>query len=299
MGRHALKWVALCLWMVPVWNLAQPGTDLDRDVQRAILLGKAGEFARGLEAVEAHLGQDSRHAEAWFMSGFLLKEWYKQSDNRAHRQQAMQRLATSLDLQSAQGRPADWLPQARRALGYLGDDCYDDAVAAVNTFQAGDEANVLALVDQYAMAVQALKPGTDLSAERAAFHKNMAHAHATLYEATSDEVHFEGIQANYREALALTPDDPTAWYNLAVHVYNRGVGVMKELGLETSLGEIIEKQQASRGHFSEALPAFESALELQPGRAEILLGLATVHHALHNQAERDRYHAAWKNARGR
>ena len=51
--------------------------------------------------------------------------------------------------------------------------------------------------------------------------------------------------------------------------------------------------------FSEALPAFESALELQPGRAEILLGLATVHHALHNQAERDRYHAAWKNARGR
>ena len=299
MGRHALKWLALCLWMVPAWSSAQPGTDLDRDVQRAILLGKAGEFARGLEAVEVHLGQDSRHAEAWFMSGFLLKEWYKQSDNRAHRQEAMQRLATSLDLQSAQGRPADWLPQARRALGYLGDDCYDDAVAAVNTFQTGDEANVLALVDQYAMAVQALKPGTDLSAERAAFHKNMAHAHAVLYAATSDEVHFAGIQANYQEALALTPDDPTAWYNLAVHVYNRGVGVMKELGLETSLGEIIEKQQASRGHFSEALPAFESALELQPGRAEILLGLATVHHALHNQAERDRYHTAWKNARGR
>ena len=74
---------------------------------------------------------------------------------------------------------------------------------------------------------------------------------------------------------------------------------MKELGLETSLGEIIEKQQTSRGHFSEALPAFESALEFQPDRAEILLGLATVHHALHNQAERDRYHAAWKNARGR
>ena len=159
MGRLALKWVALCLWMVPAWSSAQPGTDLDRDVQRAILLGKAGEFARGLEAVEAHLGQDSRHAEAWFMSGFLLKEWYKQSDNRAHRQEAMQRLATSLDLHSAQGRPANWLPQARRALGYLGDDCYDDAVAAVNTFQAGEEANVLALVDQYAMAVQALKPG--------------------------------------------------------------------------------------------------------------------------------------------
>ena len=150
MGCHALKWVALCLWMVPAWSLAQPGTDVDRDVQRAILLGKAGEFARGLEAVEVHLDEDSRHAEAWFMSGFLLKEWYKQSDNRAHRQEAMKRLATSLDLQSAQGRPADWLPQARRALGYLGDDCYDDAVAAVNTFQTGDEVNVLALVDQYA-----------------------------------------------------------------------------------------------------------------------------------------------------
>ena len=137
MGRHALKWVALCLWMVPAWSLAQSGTDVDRDVQRAILLGKAGEFARGLEAVEVHLDEDRRHAEAWFMSGFLLKEWYKQSDNRAHRQEAMQRLAKSLDLQSAQGRPADWLPQARRALGYLGDDCYDDAVAAVNTFKRG------------------------------------------------------------------------------------------------------------------------------------------------------------------
>jgi len=299
MGRQALKWMTLCLWMVPAWSLAQLGTDLDRDVQRAILLGKAGEFAQGLEVVEPHLVADSRHAEAWFISGFLLKEWFKQSDNLAHRQEAMQRLATSLDLQLSQGRPSDWLSQARQALGYLGNRCYDDALAAVNTFQTGDEAKVLALVDQYDSAVQALEPGTDLSAERAAFHKSMAHAHATLYAATSDEVHFEGIQTNYREALALTPDDPTAWYNLAVHVYNRGVGVMKELGLETSLGEIIEKQQASRGHFAKALPAFESALELQPGRAEILLGLATVHHALHNQAERDRYHAAWKNARGR
>ena len=66
MGRHALKWVALCLWMVPAWSLAQPGTDVDRDVQRAILLGKAGEFTRGLEAVEVHLDEDNRHAKAWF-----------------------------------------------------------------------------------------------------------------------------------------------------------------------------------------------------------------------------------------
>jgi tetratricopeptide (TPR) repeat protein len=291
--------MTICLWMVPALGQAQPGAELDRDVQRAIMLGKAGEFARGLDVVEVHLDEDVRHAEAWFISGFLLKEWYKQSDNLVHRQEAMQRLARSLALQATQGRSSEWLPQARQALGFLGDDCYDDAVAAVNTFQTGDEAKVLVLVDQYELAVQALNPGTNLSAERAAFHKNIAHAHATLYAATSDEVHFEGIQTSYREAIALTPDDATAWYNLAVHVYNRGVGVMKELGLETSLGEIIEKQQASRAHFSEALPAFESALELQPGRAEILLGLATVHHALHNHAERDRHHAAWKNARGR
>ena len=259
--------------MVPAWSLAQPGTDLDRDVQRAILLGKAGEFARGLEVVEVHLGQDIRHAEAWFMSGFLLKEWYKQSDNRAHRQEAMQRLATSLDLQSAQGRPADWLPQARRALGYLGDDCYDDAVAAVNTFQTGDEVNVLALVDQYAMAVEALKPGTDLSAERAAFHKNMAHAHATLYAATSDDVHFEGLQANYREALALgvlrahvpdeTPRDAVAGAEYWVQIRQRRDG---GLGFHFDKDE---RAHAERGEWHH--PMLASATYLTHGGAPLAI----------------------------
>ena len=84
-----------------------------------------------------------------------------------------------------------------------------------------------------------------------------------------------------------------------MHVYNRGVGVMKELGLETSLGEIIEKQQASRGHLQKPCRRFESALELQPDRAEILLGLATVHPRLAQPSGTRRYHAAWKNARGR
>ena len=77
----------------------------------------------------------------------------------------------------------------------------------------------------------------------------------------------------------------------AAHLAFQPTTIKAGAGVETSLGEVMEKQAQSRGYFSEALPAFEQALAFQPGRVPILRGLMTVHHALHNDSERDKYRA--------
>ena len=68
----------------------------------------------------------------------------------------------------------------------------------------------------------------------ASFEPGIAHAYWQLYEATGEERHYQGLVRQYQLATEWSPDDATAWYNLAVHVYNRGVAVMRTLEVRPS-----------------------------------------------------------------
>ena len=283
------------------WGKPSSQASMQQAIERAISLGKAGQIDLGLAQLEPYLDRPTaRTAKACYVAGFLFKERYKTHSSEpaaaADREAAVRWLGTALELQAQGPTTAPWTTSARQAMNYLGGTLFDDAVKAVRTFEPGQEADVFALLDAHVEVARALDPTVDATAERTEFHKNLARAYRQWFEATEEEAHFEGIVAQYQAALALSPGDITATYNLAVNIYNRGVAQINAMDENTSLAEIFLIQDASTALFQRALPWFEKADALQPNRPETLRGLMIVHHALFHAAEEEAYRVQLEEA---
>ena len=292
MRSLSLIWMCVVAFAVTVPSWAQPGSAQDLAIERAIALGKAGQFEDGLAQLTPYLQAPSAsEAKACYVAGFLLKERFKK-DNMpgslsGDRAEAVRWLRQALDLDGRGVAP--WRNSAEKALGYLGGTSFDDVVRGVGAFEPGDEAHILELFSAHEAVASYLDANLDATTERTEVHKNMARAYRQWFEATGDEAHFEGIVSQYEQALALSPRDMTATYNLAVNIYNRGVAQINAMDENTTLPEILAINESSRALFERALPWFEQADVLQPNRPETLRGLMIVHHALFHPEQEEAY----------
>jgi hypothetical protein len=133
---------------------------LDSAVEWAILQGKAGKHDAGLKALEPYLSQtDPASAKAWYVSGFLLKEKFKETQSSADRSTAMDMLEVSIRQHSGNALPSAWYDSARKALSYLSLTCYDEVVRGIQSFSPGEEGAILALFERHVQAERVLDAG--------------------------------------------------------------------------------------------------------------------------------------------
>jgi hypothetical protein len=66
---------------------------------------------------------------------------------------------------------------------------------------------------------------------------------------------------------------------------------LKGIGHETSMFELMEIQDGCITLFEQSLPPMQAAHAQQPNRLETLKGLMTLHYALSQKDESDRYRA--------
>ena len=295
----SLIWMCALGLVVTGKGWAQPGSAQDMAIERAIALGKAGQIEDGVAQLHPYLQAPSAsNAKACYVAGFLLKERFKKDglsgSLSGDRAEAVRRLRQALALDAQ--RAAPWRHSAEKALGYLGGTYFDDVVRAVGSFEPGQEERVLALFEAHEEVATFLDPTLDATVERTEVHKNMARSYRQWFAATGDEAHFEGVVAQYQEALALSPRDLTATYNLAVNIYNRGVAQINAMDENTTLPEILAINESSRALFERALPWFEQSDVLQPNRPETLRGLMIVHHALFHPEQEEAYRLHLENA---
>lgn len=289
MGHQTLNsWVAWVMFMAAfalapgVSSQVTASASKTQDIERAVVLGKAGRIADALDLLHPWLDvNDPSSAKAWFVSGFLHKEAFKAERQTKSRQEAIEHLKMALTLEEDLPNLSDWHESARRALSYLGGTFFDEALLSVRAFEPGDEVDVFGALEAHVEVATFLDPSVDASEERAEFHKHVARAYNQWFMSTGDGDHFERLEENYEAALALKPADVTASYNLAVNLYNRGVGLIKQVDVNTSLPDLMDIQETSRAFFEKSLPWFERARQSQPNRPEILRGLMVVHHALY------------------
>ena len=309
MGNPALKFHQLFLLRLVAGGMflafgfvAFGQSSEDITVERAIALGKSGQIESALALLTPLLAPPATHAKACYVAGFLHKERFKEDAFTSRgslmgdRAEAVKWLGRSLELTAQMSADPNWRTSAERAMDYLGGSYFDDVVQAVRTFEPGDETHIMDLFEAHVAVAKVLTPNLDATRERTEVHKNIARAYRQWYESTGDVDHFNGTVTQYELALALSPEDVTACYNLAVNVYNRGVAMIKLMDENTSLGEIFTIQERSAAQFRQALPWFEKSNELQPNRPETLRGLMIVHHALFDDDEASRYRTALESA---
>lgn len=272
--------------------LAQSSAFVSQDlaIERAIALGKSGQFEDGLKQLRPFLLKPTKEdAKACYVAGFLLKERFKKGSLGGDRAEAIRWLRKAVELDGLHPAVASWRNSAEKALDYLGDTYFNDVVLAVRTFEPGQEALIFELFEAHEEVATFLDPNLDAIEERTEIHKNLAIAYRQWFEVTGDHDHFEGIVDQYKQALALSPMDMTAAYNLAVNIYNRGVAQITAMDENTTLPEILSINESSRALFERALPWFEKADMHQPNRPETLRGLMIVHHALFHSEQEEAY----------
>lgn len=247
--------------------------------------------------VQATTGPSMQDPHAWYLLGFVDKELYKGSEvglpdapARAAALGAFER-ARSLGVSQADRASLE------SAMDYLGRSYLDDAYARVRGFRAGQDGEVEALFGRYRAVAQSLDARADLTDEEADLRLHLGQANALLLEAlAATEVGtpaatllLDRAVEHYSKALRLRPGDYRAEYNRAIVIYNLGVRQLKRIDPATSLFDLMEIQDACVTLFERALVPMQAAHALQPERLETLKGLMTVHRALSQMDESERF----------
>jgi tetratricopeptide (TPR) repeat protein len=167
----------------------------------------------------------------------------------------------------------------------------------VEGFTWGSTTDILSLYGRYEALELSLNPQKDLSMQRSDLNRYLGQAHAMLLESPSTrpaaelQAIFKEAIDHYRAALEGNENDYATQYNLAITLYNEGVRKLKGIGHETSMFELMEIQDGCITLFEQSLPPMQAAHAQQPNRLETLKGLMTLHYALSQKDESDRYRA--------
>lgn len=287
----------IALVMILGWASAGRAQDI---VRRAMAMGQSGEWNQAYSLLEPAMKDEAirTSAQSWYVLGFVEKELYKQSPHHsagdASRVGAVNHLQQAIQM----GLSGSDLNMAREALDFLSRSYFRDAIDLIEGYTWGSEPDILELFGRYEAIQMMLHPSHSTTEQRADLHRYLGQAHAILLESMtgqnpSRELElFEAAVNHYVESLLHDPKNYASNYNLAITIYNHGVRQLKRINSETSMFELMEIQDACVGLFEQALAPMERAHEQQPNRLETLKGLMTIHYALSNPAESNRYKQA-------
>ena len=269
------------------------------EAERATDLGQLGKWTEAKQVLEPVMASSVHQSSgrSWFVMGFIHKELHKSQGEFGA--DAPERLAAVSCFQRAiqLGLNATDRRMAIEALDFLARSYFREAIAMVEGFTWGSTTDILSLYGRYEALELSLNPQKDLSMQRSDLNRYLGQAHAMLLESPSTrpaaelQAIFQVAIDHYRAALEGNENDYATQYNLAITLYNEGVRKLKGIGHETSMFELMEIQDGCITLFEQSLPPMQAAHAQQPNRLETLKGLMTLHYALSQKDESDRYRA--------
>ena len=291
--KGLLHWL-VAMMLVLGWQADVVGQSA---VSRAVYQWDAGLTDRAHDIIStAVAGEESANPEAWYVLGFFEKEFYKaeeRTDPASARREAAWRAFRKA---WALGPDEETQRELEAALGYIGGTYFQDALNGLRGFTPAAFDGISEQFEVY-MAVEEMlgKSPEALKIQRAEWERQLGLAFGNCL--ANDRVSGEGAEqealaaavGHYEASLVLEPGHYSTLYNLAITLYNHGVRQLKRIGPETSMFELMEIQDVCIALFEEALPVMQAAHEAQPERLETLKGLMTIHYALSQPTESDRY----------
>lgn len=266
-------------------------------VSRAIYQWDAGMTDRAHDIISgAVVGEEASNPEAWYVLGFFEKEFYKSEERgnpvSARREAAWRAFRKAWSL----GPDETSKQELEAALGFIGGTYFQDALNGLRGFTPAAFEGISKQFEAY-MDIEELlgKPSTERTKQRAEWERQLGLAFGNYLanERVAGKAEEQDVLAaavgHYEASLALEADHYSTLYNLAITLYNHGVRQLKRIGPETSMFELMEIQDVCIALFEEALPVMQAAHAAQPNRLETLKGLMTIHYALSQQAESERY----------
>jgi len=244
-------------------------------------------IARALQSEE-----EVNHPYAWYVSGFIQKEIYKETEsgirNSVRRTKAVSDLEKSLTLDAK----SEYNEMIRSALRYLATTYINDAILITREITRGNDRQPEIVYAEFERLMGIADPAADLKPYARELQRKLAQAHYLLWEKdVAQNYHFEQSAGYYRRVLESDPGDCEANYNLAILYYNYGVHKIRKVGSTTDMMELIMIQDECVKLFRQALPYAESTFNGCSPRLDYYKAMMFTNRALGNEEVHDEYKA--------
>lgn len=229
-------------------------------VSKAVELSNSGKNREALQQLDIAFqdGAMQRDAYAWYVKGYVLKELYKsdqaQSRFSSYRKESVAALKKAQLFDTAKQNESN----IKSALKYFAVTYYNDALQRTVEMTTETEQEPTELYSEF----ESLFDGSpeQLKLFKKEFLVKMAEGHYTLWMKGTENIHhFQMCLNYYNQVLQLDPTSCEANLNLAIVNYNQGVYMIRKLGSQSDMFEIISIQEESVKKFKLAYPYAERA----------------------------------------
>ncbi len=203
----------------------------------------------------ANLNSD---ANAWYVKGFILKELYKQKE--ANQRQSNYRYRSVAALKKARefDTNLEYSANIDAALQFIAFTYFNDAVLRSAEMDNESENEPLDLYKKFEELYKGSE--SELKELKLEFNSKMAEGHYRNWiKNTEDNHHYSLCLEYYAKVLALDNRNCTANLNLAIVNYNQGVYMIRKIGAQTDMMDLISIQDESVKKFKTAIPYAQQA----------------------------------------
>ena len=195
---------------------------------------------------------------AWFVKGFILKELYKQKEANQRHSNYRFRSVAALKKAREFDSNLEYASNIDAALQYIAFTYFNDAVLRSAEMDSESENEPLDLFKKFEELYKGSE--SELKELKLEFNSKMAEGHYRNWiRDTEDNHHYTLCLEYYSKVLALDNSNCTANLNLAIVNYNQGVYMIRKIGTQTDMMELISIQDESVKKFKSAVPYAQQA----------------------------------------
>jgi hypothetical protein len=195
---------------------------------------------------------------AWYVKGFILKELYKQKEANQRQSNYRYRSVTALKKAREFDANLEFASNIDAALQFIAFTYFNDALLRSAEMDSESENEPIDLYKKF----EELYKGSEAELKdlKVEFNSKMAEGHYRNWiKNTEDNHHYALCLDYYSKVLGLDNRNCTANLNLAIVNYNQGVYMIRKIGAQTDMMDLISIQDESVKKFKSAIPYAQQA----------------------------------------
>lgn len=235
-------------------------TQVNEQVAKAAELCAEKKFDEALVQIDEGFKSNDLNSDpnAWYVKGFILKELYKQKE--ANQRQSNYRYRSVAALKKARefDTNLEFTANIDAALQFVAFTYFNDALLRSAEMDSESENEPIDLYKKF----EELYKGSDAELKdlKVEFNSKMAEGHYRNWiKNTEDNHHYTLCLEYYSKVLGLDNRNCTANLNLAIVHYNQGVYMIRKIGAQTDMMDLIAIQDESVKKFKSAIPYAQQA----------------------------------------
>ena len=235
-------------------------TQVNEQVAKAAELCAEKKFDEALVQIDEGFKSNDLNSDpnAWYVKGFILKERYKQKEANQRQSNYRYRSVAALKKAHEFDTNLEFTANIDAALQFIAFTYFNDALLRSAEMDSESENEPIDLYKKF----EELYKGSqaELKDLKVEFNSKMAEGHYRNWiKNTEDNHHYTLCLDYYSKVLGLDNRNCTANLNLAIVNYNQGVYMIRKIGAQTDMMDLIAIQDESVKKFKSAIPYAQQA----------------------------------------